>query len=679
MGDFDNIRKDFEEPKQDALNSFDDIRKDFEQTQSAAEAAAERTRKSIKRQSVISPELREGLTNLGKGFGHGVGNVGLSALYGINQLAGTEEEKRKYDEYLQNRAKEYEQQGSAYKVGNVAGEIAGTGPLVEASGAIKAIQAAKLLPIASTVTKGGVVGGMFGAATSAGNPNQSVGENVLENAKVGAVAGPLVDLTIGGAKSLVNKAKLELATRHAASRGGLGSGGVKATLETLQKIGLTPQQAQAEVARLGPKATLADIDPALLTEAGGLASFGDEATSIMKNRFGARADTSNYEATHIMNRNLGGNPDLDVLRERIKKDAQRAVAGDYKIAHAQAGLDIQPVIDDIDKKLENAVGPKANALREIKSYFYKNAVDAQGNPIKVLKHDVEGLHEIRTQLDARINDKNPTTTYDKNALNAVKDIRAGVDQQLKTIPEMKRADEKFAQRMDVLKGIDIGQNIFDRKINYAQFAKEFNGASAEKQDIIREGIKGKIYNAMDQATRGELSEAQKLLGKASANRAKIKLAFGSNADEVLDALEKEATFRASEKDILHQSHTAEKQAIQRKYGARNDGPGLVSDVAGGIVTDMLHGTTGLATGVRTVRHLGGSVINRLYNTDKTAVGAADIFSRSGAQLNNALSTLDRVHSVRSRIQSTSSRPSKNRLPTAPTAIGEYTTNQESQQ
>ncbi len=669
MGAYEDMLKEFaDEGKPEVKKDttlLDSMLKDFSDTQSAAEAAAERTRKSIKR--------TEGSTlgNIVKAVPTGVADVGLSGLNAINEIAGTEQEKTAYREYLANRNKDIEEtSGPGSEIGRVGGQVAATTPLVP----IKALQAANvLLPISRSVVKNSVIGGIFGAATSAAN-DKGLGQNTLEGMTTGAVAGPLADVVTGGANALKNKVKLGLATQYTANAGGLGAGGTKVTLETLKKIGLTPAQAQAEIAKLGPKATLADVDPALLAEAGGLASLGDEPTSIIKNRFEARRDTSNYEATHIMNRNLGGNPDLDALKARIENDAQKAVASDYTTAKASTKfLDVKSVIDDINDKLITAVGSKKAELNKIKGYFY--------NEDGSLKNNAKALHEIRMQLDANINKKGiQTESYDNNTLNAAKDIRAQVDARLKSIPEMKAADEKFTEHMDILKGIDIGKNIFDRKINYAQFAKEFGAASPEKQDIIREGIKGKVYDAMDQATRGELSEAQKLFGKASANRAKFKLAFGQQADEVLDALEKEATFRASEKSILQRSHTAEAQAIQRKYGARNDGPNLVSDVAGGIVTDILHGSSGFATGVRTIRHLGGGIKNRLYDTTKTAVGAADIFSRSGAELNSALNTLDRVHSVRSRIQSQSTRPSrlsKYKLPTAPTAIGEYI-NQENQ-
>ena len=146
------------------------------------------------------------------------------------------------------------------------------------------------------------------------------------------------------------------------------------------------------------------------------------------------------------------------------------------------------------------MAPKREHYKKLNPIFYKDAKDAQGNPIKVIKDDMESLHEIRTQLDTRINDKNPTQSYDKNALNAVKDIRANLDAELKTVPEMRAADEKFAEKMKVKEGVDTGENIFDRKIDYDQFANEFINSSSEKQKMIREGVKGKIYSLLEHAT-----------------------------------------------------------------------------------------------------------------------------------------------------------------------------------
>lgn len=641
------------------------------ESQSAAEAAAKRTVKSVKKTNPDAGTLGE----IVRGVPSGVADVGLTAgkaFYGIDELLGNKGSYEKYNQFLENRNKSLQENSSpGFEVGRVGGQVAATAPFVPA----RALKAAdSLLPIAREAVKGGISGGIFGGLTSAAT-NKSVPENALEGATTGAVLGPVAGAAIQGGKTLAGKAKMWVDTALTSKAGNLDHNAVKAILETFEEAGLTPTQVQAELKRLGPKATLADIDPAFLTEAEGLAKSGGKPTSTMQKRFEARADTADYDTTHIINRNLGSAPDIEGLKDRIVKDAQKATKQDYETAHKVAGLDAQPVIDAINEKLNSAVGPKAAALQDIKSYFYKDAKDAQGNPIKVLKDDLKSLHEIRTQLDSRINDKNPTTSYEKNALNSVKDIRANLDAELKTIPEMASADAKYAERMDVLKGVDIGQKIFDRKINYNQFSKEFNGASAEKQNIIREGIKGKVYDALEQATRGELSEAQKLFGKNTANREKFKLAFGQNADEVLDALEKEATFRATEQTIKGGSRTGAIQAVQQKYGIRPKATGAMSDIIHGAMADAVSGGGGAFTAVQTAKRGYGAVTSRWAHgaSESKISGAADILSRSGIARDNAMNTLSRVHAVRSRI------PTQNRLkisvglPTLPTAISEYTT------
>ena len=152
-------------------------------------------------------------------------------------------------------------------------------------------------------------------------------------------------------------------TNLAAKAGNLSPSATKAILETFEEAGLTPTQVQAELQRLGPKATLADIDPAFLADAEGLAKSGGTPTSVMKKRFEARADTADYDTTHIINRNLGGKPDLEaLLRDRIHTDAQNATSKDYDIAHKVAGLDAQPVVDAIDAKIKNCCWPQSGSI-----------------------------------------------------------------------------------------------------------------------------------------------------------------------------------------------------------------------------------------------------------------------------------------------------------------------------
>lgn len=675
MGKLDDIFQSFDEPENKNKGSLDDVFESFNTPQSASEAAAERTRKSIKHKD--SGTLNE----IVRGIPSGIADVGLTAgkaLYGIDEVLGNKGSYSQYTDYLKKRNEGLQKDSTpGFEVGRIGGQVAATAPFVPA----RALKAADtLLPISREAIKGAVSGGIFGGLTSASN-DKSVPENALEGAVTGGVVGPVASTVINAGKSAATRAKLWADTALASKAGNLDHNAVKAILETFEEAGLTPAQVDAELKRLGPKATLADIDPAFLAEAEGLAKSGGSPTSIIKKRFEARADTANYDTTHIINKHLGGNVDIEALKERIIEDAQKATKKDYDIAHTAAGLDVKPVIDAIDAKLKTAVGPKAGDLQEIKSYFYKTVKDHKGNPIQVLKDDLESLHEIRTQLDTRINNKNPTTSYDKNSLNAVKDVRAHLDTELKTIPEMASADAKYAEKMKVLKGVDIGQKIFDRKINYGQFAKEFNGASAEKQNVIREGIKAHIYDVLERATKGELTEAQKLFGKNTANREKFKLAYGQNADEVLDALEKEAKFNATEKTIEGGARTGQIQAVQQKYGIRPKPTGAGSDIVHGMMADALSTGSPIFTAVQTAKRGYAAATNRwaTRGIQEKVSGAADILSRSGIARDNAMDTLSRVHAVRNRIpvQGTArtiiGRTTNRLLMPLPTAISENTT------
>lgn len=680
MGKLNDIFESFDEPKSKDEGSLNDVFESFDSPQSAAEAAAERTRRSVKKTNPDAGTLGE----ITRGIPSGGADVGLTAgkaLYGIDEALGNKGSYEKYNKFLEERNKSLEENSSpGFKIGRVIGQIVGTAPFIPTRG-MALLDAVATKPAASVI-KGAVSGGAFGGLTSAANPDKSVPENALEGAVTGAVVGPAADLVWGTGKVLAGKAKMWSDTSLAAKAGNLSPSAIKTILETFEEAGLTPAQVQAELKRLGHKATLADVDPALLADAEGLAKSGGTPTSVMKKRFEARADTADYDTTYIINRNLGGKPDLEALRDRIHTDAQNATRADYDIAHKTAGLDAQPIVDAIDAKLKTAVGPKAGALQEIKSYFYKDAKDAQGNPIKVIKDDMESLHEIRTQLDTRINDKNPTQSYDKNALSAVKDIRANLDAELKTIPEMRAADEKFAEKMKVKEGVDTGENIFDRKIDYDQFANEFINSSSEKQKMIREGVKGKIYSLLEHATKGELTEAQKLFGKNTANREKFKLVFGQNADEVLDALEKEAKFRGTEKTIEGGARTGQIQAVQRKYGIRPKESGAMGDIIHGAMADAISGTGAVFTAVQAAKRGYGAVTNRWAHSgvQEKVAGAADILSRSGIALDNAMDTLSRVHAVRSRIptQGTARKiigGTAKKLSALPTAISENITEQ----
>ena len=164
-------------------------------TQSASEAAAERTRKSVKKTNADAGTLGE----IVRGFPSGVADVGLTAgkaLYGIDEALGNKGSYEKYNKFLEERNKSLQENSSpGFEVGRVGGQVAGTAPFIPARG-MALLDTVASKPAASVI-KGAVSGGAFGGLTSAANPDKSVPENALEGAVTGAVVGPAADAAWG--------------------------------------------------------------------------------------------------------------------------------------------------------------------------------------------------------------------------------------------------------------------------------------------------------------------------------------------------------------------------------------------------------------------------------------------------------------------------------------------------
>ena len=302
----------------------------------------------------------------------------------------------------------------------------------------------------------------------------------------------------------------------------------------------------------------------------------------------ARGDTANSNATNLITKELGPKPDLDAVKADILDKAQKAVAPDYKAAYKSgAVLDAKPIVQNIRDRIPNAVGEKEKALKTIGSYFLRK--DKSGNFTDQIKDTIPELHDVRMGLDAIIQSKNPTTSVGNQTKAILNDVRSKVDDLLKSNPQMKAADEKFAKAKELTKSIDYGNEVLARGGGSKEdFNAKFSKASPAEQDAIRKGMSAYIHEQMESASRGELSEAQRLFGKASRNRAMLKTAFGSKADTILDTLSNEASQRATEKAVEHGAQTAERTAVHRKYGEAPK-PGIGTELAHGMMVDLAGG------------------------------------------------------------------------------------------
>lgn len=454
---------------------------------------------------------------------------------------------------------------------NVTGGVASTIPaMMAAPAAFGLSRTAGLVPNALASAGTGAVIGGADAGIRTGGDLSAMGHSALFGGGLGFAA-PLAGKLIGsGINSLSNAfSRTTPAARNVA--------------DVLSEAGLSPVGARNALARMGPNATLADIDPALTTEAGGLASLGGAPTSILKGAMGARAAQADNRVATAIDQALGPKPDLTAARDAIYEQAQKLAGPHYDAARANpSAMDSVPVLSYIDGKLKGAVGGVADVLSTAKGYLTRETVSlpgADGKAVKMIvpKDDPQSLLSARQALDDYIERRGGAdTTAGKNALREASAVRSRLDEVLKSDPNIAAGDAAFSGQMKLKDAMDQGVELFTRGVRREDFMRTLAAMSPGEVDALRHGARVAIGDALEQARRGTLTGAQSMFAKASANRAKLDALF-PKAGDVFDMLHGEASMRATEQRVAHNSATAERAAVQQKYAPSSE-PGMSAAV-----------------------------------------------------------------------------------------------------
>jgi hypothetical protein len=420
----------------------------------------------------------------------------------------------------------------------------------------------------------------------------------------------------------------------------------------MSEIGMTPSAARNALARTGPNATLADIDPALTTEAAGLARMGGAPTSILKNAMSQRAAQADARVSQAIDHTLGPKPDLEASKEAIYKQAQDSASPYYEAARASAQpMDITPVLNSIDSQLKNAVGGEAAVLSKVKGYLTDQKVGLpgpDGSPTTMIvpKSDPGALLKVRQALDGDLESLQRNGTIDgtsagKSATRAAQNIRGQIDDVLKSDPNIAQGDANFAYHMALKDAMNDGTQLFTKGVRPEDFQKTLAASSPEQIEAMRQGARVAIGDALEQARQGTLSGARSMFGKASANRAKLDALF-PNAGNVFDMLNGEAAMRATEQRVAQNSVTAEAQAVHNKYappsssGSSGIALPLAAEALGG--APLVAATSAGRAGISAIRNaLTASARARMME------GTARGLSATGDAQNAFLSQIEALH------------------------------------
>ncbi len=638
--------------------------------------------KSPTKQLVPPPANPAYFNSVARGAGQGVVDVGNTLNTAADYITDIGQDRGRYEKTTENIRKQNKadnigacargKQNKAYEdkygdnplagVGRIGGQALATAPFVPA----KAIQAGFQTPTAvaalgsgvvnrlgSTMATGAVSGAVYGAGTNAAN-DEGLASNLAFNTGVGAIGAPVIagagklgKMVVPAYRSLMGRADVILA----AGKAGLPPSAVKAVIRHLEDAGLTPDDAIQELNRLGSRATLGDIEPSLQARISGLSQLGGKPTSILRNRYGERADTADSSARQFVESKLGPKPNIEDEGLAIKTMARNLAGPDYKRAHASSDqLDISGLISHIDDELKNAVGSRANVLKEIKGYLFNTSTAADGSIVKTPKEKIEQLHPVREEIDDIL--KKRGEGLSPNTFGKVNAIRDKLDEVLKTNPEMAAADEAFAKHMKIKEGLQIGYDAITKKTNKDEFNKIFDTASPELQSTIRKGIHAAIIDAMEGASAGQEAATRRLFNKKEINKEILRKAFGKTGEDILDTVHNEVTQRETERLAKYGSQTALNTAIREEYQPK--GGANLSDLSLAAGLDAV-GAGGAAVSATIAKR---GLTNRLIQFSENrrgqlTEGTADLLSRQGAERDVGMQVIDQVSKIRNRLKTPS--------------------------
>lgn len=358
-------------------------------------------------------------------------------------------------------------------------------------------------------------------------------------------------------------------------------GGRGKVADAVESAGLTPQQVNAEVARLGPGAVVADAAPSLQALTAAAARGSGPTSSRVTTALMERAAAANSRIRQGTGNILGAEPipsrvlsEIDARRMAANEGykpvlAEKALSG---ATPAEAAYDAAPLAKMIDDTLPNLVGETRSQVQKVR--------DMLTNPqTGELVTDPQTILSIRGELDGVIGSMKDQRG-NKTTISALGDLRKQIDDDLAyQVPGIKWADASRAAVAREGEGFDLGREALQNGGNaihpqdftdkLAELAGPAGTAVGPRQvpalapQRVNEGMLSRIYQAIGVTANDRVALKQLLKGDGSWNRDKIATAFGEDkARQFIGLLDAEATMARTENLAYQNSATSTVQAAK---------------------------------------------------------------------------------------------------------------------
>lgn len=448
---------------------------------------------------------------------------------------------------------------------NIAGGVAGTIPAVMAAPAVFGAGGGGLAArTAVSAGSGMVLGGTDASIRSGGDTDQT-----RLGSAIGLVAGaaaPAIGQAVGAGVRYLAQPTDAVSNLSSAARNYI-------TNELADPVKLAAQQ--ADLTRLGPQATLADVSPEWLGVARGAASRPGSRDAIV-NALQDRQAQANARLAGDLDASLG----QAVVPSQVDAGLAQArdqVAQQYGPIMANATrVDTQPLANQLDAAAVNLRGPAQQAVNRVRGFLNIPGTDA-------LDPNPQALLSTRQAIDGLVaGEQNPQVVRQLTV------ARQQVDDLLdQAAPGIKDVDAQYAELARQSDALQQGRPILN------------NGATAlrpqEVDQMLTEGAlpQGRqigpsgVPTRMQQGVRAEIDRAAGtnavdttavrniVRGEGDWNRQKLASLFGpDNADAALNAIDRETTFGQTANRVTSGSDTA----MGQRFGDFLDAAGQPKEI-----------------------------------------------------------------------------------------------------
>lgn len=490
-----------------------------------------------------------------------------------------------------------EQNPGSYLAGQVAGGVAqgvATSPLTASA---KFAGSALVPRVLAGMADGAVAGGIYGAGSG-----EDARGRIVEGAKglgFGAAAGAAFPLVSAGASKLFEVGRNAMAARPIAQQTGTSPEALRLLGNVMDADGSLGSMGQANMARAGADAMLADAGPnarAVLDTAiqrGGPGAV--DARRAIADRTGRAANSVDEALNTAM-----GKPGESLSREMVVYgDKTNPMSLLYKKAYETPIDYSHPAAMRMEQAIKGRVPPQAiaaannlmrvegNSSKQIMAHLADDgSVVFETLPdVRQLDYITRGLNEVAEHANGQ-GKLGGTTATGRAYANLSREIRNDLKE---VVPEYKTALDRAATEIGKKNAQDFGSKLLSPSVTRDEVAEFVADLPLAEQQKLVQGVRSQIDDAMARVTRTVQDddtgarEAIKAIKDLSsrANREKLTAAIGpEKATALFDEIDRAATSFDLRASVTENSKTFARQATAKRVGEITE-PGAIGTLAQG--------------------------------------------------------------------------------------------------